>query len=483
MEYTQLRQNLEKILNDDMHNRVSLQEMRRDVFLNTENLQRVQQTIEEKDKMIVGLKSEGEKEQQKISQLSAELEELKNLMEWERAQHLQEKENFVNDLLKKDEELLKLKSDSELNSKNNAELTRLSIQNDEYASKIRELIYYIDGLNGQLELSKQINNDKEILSSEVLKLKSEMDLISEKLATAGERNELLNAQCAELQILLDAANQENNWVKNDVAELKSTYDETLQNWIQQKQLVDEDNVALSGANELLKLEVADTLIKYNSAVSEIERLQNSLHETEALFTEKNNIENTQNEELKDTISKLQNELEELNALSQKQIEKSSTELRQLTSFYENQVAQLKSEIDVLKLDYSNIEFERAQLHVKLEDLNIQLNESKSVEQNEGKSDEFIDKLFLQIDELTSAKQTLTDELESKIIQMGDLQNKLAEFRETIGNQNIAIQNLEKQRNQINLAETLFPGMEPEAVKNKIDELVREIDRCLSLLNA
>jgi hypothetical protein len=53
---------------------------------------------------------------------------------------------------------------------------------------------------------------------------------------------------------------------------------------------------------------------------------------------------------------------------------------------------------------------------------------------------------------------------------------------TIEEQNIEIENLRKQVEALEIAKSVESGEETGNVKNKIHDLVREIDRCIELLN-
>ena len=57
MEYLQLKDQLNKILNDDVQNRQSLQEFRRNVFLNSESTKKYELIISEKENELKKLSS------------------------------------------------------------------------------------------------------------------------------------------------------------------------------------------------------------------------------------------------------------------------------------------------------------------------------------------------------------------------------------------------------------------------------------------
>lgn len=57
MAYTDLKEELAKILNEDFNNRQSLQEVRRNVFLNSESNKKQQEIIAEKESKLYELRT------------------------------------------------------------------------------------------------------------------------------------------------------------------------------------------------------------------------------------------------------------------------------------------------------------------------------------------------------------------------------------------------------------------------------------------
>jgi hypothetical protein len=69
-------------------------------------------------------------------------------------------------------------------------------------------------------------------------------------------------------------------------------------------------------------------------------------------------------------------------------------------------------------------------------------------------------------------------------QVSSLLIKISDYSEVVENQLIDKNNLEKETNSVNLAKVLAGSLEnKKSVKLKINELLKEIDRCIANLKA
>ena len=141
---------------------------------------------------------------------------------------------------------------------------------------------------------------------------------------------------------------------------------------------------------------------------------------------------------------------------------------------------------VAKLKVEALEFEKSNLILKLEDLESQLSvKSETVvsETSSSADDAFIDKLFKQIDLLNDEKLLIQTENEEAHSAVSELQEKCSNLTQVIENQKNDISNLEETNKQIKLAQSLLAsGSDKTALKLKINELVREVDKCIALLS-
>lgn len=88
---------------------------------------------------------------------------------------------------------------------------------------------------------------------------------------------------------------------------------------------------------------------------------------------------------------------------------------------------------------------------------------------------------------------LTTDIENKIKKIVDLQSQLKkennhliqevhDLKKIVENQNVIIGNLENNLKILKIAKTLNKGKDNQQAKLKINELVREIEKCIALLN-
>ncbi|MCK9617633.1 MAG: hypothetical protein M0R21_07325 [Lentimicrobiaceae bacterium] len=77
---------------------------------------------------------------------------------------------------------------------------------------------------------------------------------------------------------------------------------------------------------------------------------------------------------------------------------------------------------------------------------------------------------------------LTERLQSLQVEKKELNQAIDNLKQTIEEQNSKIRELEEKLFTLKLVKTLNKGKENLAEKYKINELVREIDKCIGLLN-
>lgn len=79
------------------------------------------------------------------------------------------------------------------------------------------------------------------------------------------------------------------------------------------------------------------------------------------------------------------------------------------------------------------------------------------------------------------RQLAEDQLKNKT-EKENLINQSVKQQQTIEEQNKEIENLNKQVQALKIAKSVESTQETEKVKGKIKDLVREIDRCIEMLN-
>jgi chromosome segregation ATPase len=502
MSYTELKQELEKVLNEDLSNRQSLQEMRRDVFLRAESSQKTQSLMAEKESEISNLRSTiSEREndllshQQDVEKMQRALDEQRMAFESEREHYLAEIESLKNTiagLQPSQAELIALKEES----------GKLSIENTHFAAKIRELIFHIDEMNEQQE-ARRHSMEKELhdLRSELKNNQAEKNQLSIDLTESGAKEEEINALNEELEstktriILLESQRQtaveliqvlntHTTQLENQVKAVRDEFSYVVDRFVEEKDLLVQDNAELIAEMSLLKLENEDLYEEQKNHEARTQELQAQIDEFSDSLSELRSKEQI--------IHSLTEEKEKLNAMLSEfnsrpyvdeesytaQIEVLHSEIHSLTKSLDelNSASRLKSEA---------LEFEKANLLLKLEELESQLSSLKESKTEEPATDneEFIDKLFQQINLLNEEKSLLQTENEEAHTELKTLQASCSELSQIIENQKNTIESLEETNKQATLAEAfLGTAGDKTSLKLRINELVREIDRCIALLS-
>ena len=145
------------------------------------------------------------------------------------------------------------------------------------------------------------------------------------------------------------------------------------------------------------------------------------------------------------------------------------ELEGQLSSYKSSIELLNSQISELNTSISNYETEIASLK----------SATKADEQ-----DAFIDRLFKQIDTLSDERLSLLNEKEEMATQLLKMNETVATISQHIDSHNIDITELDNHRKNVILAgSSNNVSSEKTVMKKQINELVREIDKCIALLSA
>ncbi|MFN5182956.1 MAG: hypothetical protein ACK5D5_08015 [Bacteroidota bacterium] len=215
------------------------------------------------------------------------------------------------------------------------------------------------------------------------------------------------------------------------------------------------------------------------------------------------MKNSEIHELRENILELEKRLNELSVLDEVNSSLTS-KVDELTAFNEqlkvdlalaeNKSAELLSkneefssssvEIEELRQFADNLNSEKIKLEETITDLKRELfkAEEELSSSNLSISDEKIE-LNHKIEALKNESLNLKVQKEELEKQVSDLLKKLAEYGNVVESQKND-NNLEKLSNSANLAKVLAGSIENKrSAKLKINELLREIDRCIAALNA
>ncbi len=321
-----------------------------------------------------------------------------------------------------------------------AENTRLNTLTTMLKKRIAELEEQIVSLKHSADRAEE----NESRNAEVEKLTAEINVhieaiqqLEENVNSLGEKVSVMSAQLKQTSIEKDSLFHECTKLKNEIQTAEEIYNKLM------------EELKSSHSSELEKLN------------NELVELKNHTGSEEELA------------ELKAQLAALTTEKEELELAAQTNpgAEAKLVELQLLANELNAEKLKLEDTITDLKRELFKAE-------EKLESL-----ETESKEQNE----EFIEGLFKKIDLLNEKSQKLELQKEEVEMQIPALLAKIETLSEIIGSQNnISGKNeelgLEKDNNSPNLAGMLADSIkDKKSAKLKINELVREIDRCIAML--
>ena len=436
MEYVDLKEKLEKLLTEDLSNRNSLQDTRRNLFLNSEGAKFQKELISQKELEINSLTLLVEKKKSIL-----QLKELQEKFSSTEEKHQQEIEEVTAKL-----------QDTE-------QLTRLSIQNEEYTAKIRELIYHVDKQNTEIETLKNELSTKADTGSKLSPL--DIDALQKKAndyERLSEKLDLITNSERTLKLLV-ASQNENHVVA--INTLKQQSEEMATGWqLQQEQLITDNAILL--ADLALITEQYEALQQNTTSDTAVESL----------------VDNSQTE--KEHLSS------ELKAVKQ--------ELDMILQQRDGKVVLLQSEINSLQSQIASLQQnihqeteEKQKLSEQLAELTsiVSTKESELNATTSFKTDDeaFIDKLLSQVNLLNEQKHTFETLYESSETGLKEATETLSNLTQVVENQKSAISDLEQTNKNIKLAQTLMLQVKDKtAAKQAINELVREIERCIALLS-
>ncbi len=417
MEYIDLKEKLEKLLTEDLSNRNSLQDTRRNLFLNSEGAKTQQQLVSQKDIEINSLNLLVEKKKNILQLKDDEIEVLKNQLH-DANQKLVDAEAV--------HQVEKEKISSKL--QNTEEFTKLSIANEEYTAKIRELIYFVDKQNTEIEaLKTELASTTEVADNSI-----ELERLLEKL------NLIANSERT-LKQLVASQNLEIQNHHTALSSLKNEAEEITIGWQQQQEQLILDNATLQADFSLLNQQYLDLQLEVQTK-SEIK----AEDETEIEFTFENLIKSVEIE----------------NKHQSYEVEAVKHELEVIFQQRDEKMMLLQSEISSLQAQIASLQ------------------EVILTETEEKHS------LSSQLSELTSIVSQKENQLNSPLDETVYQSNEtLTNLTQVVENQKNAISNLEHTNKNIKLAQTLMLQLKDKtAAKQAINELIREIEKCIALLS-
>jgi hypothetical protein len=103
--------------------------------------------------------------------------------------------------------------------------------------------------------------------------------------------------------------------------------------------------------------------------------------------------------------------------------------------------------------------------------------------NTEEHDAFIDRLFKQIDVLNDERLSLLTEKEQMANQLLKMNDVVSTLSQNVESQDIDVTSLNNHRKNVILGTNSGANGEKSQMKKQINDLVREIDKCIALLSA
>ena len=425
MAYAELKEKLEKLLTEDLSNRSTLQDARRNLFLNSEGTKVQQQLIAEKQGEITSLNLLVEKKKTILQLKDDQINSIK-----ERADQLEEKLSSLETAFDTERssflnKIALLEQEVRSGASNSSKVSELSIQNEEFAAKIRELIYHIDAQNTELEELRNQVADKSQTETQ-LQILQEKNQENERLQ---ERSDLLFASEQRLKMLVSSQNNEIEALNKQSNTFKKQIEDIAAGWqMQQDQLII-DNANLLAELSLVKEASVNDLnettasltVELTSLRSEIESLQSTnsdlLAELDLLKESSINTINETTSLLSEEVTGLKSEIQNLNTTNADL----SAELELLK---ESSINTINETTSILSEELASIKAEKEILYTTNADLLAELDLVK--ESFRSKEDEITSSLSAQLSSLTSEKEGLLETNATLLIEISSLKEALSQ---------------------------------------------------------
>ena len=432
-----------------------------------EELSRAQHHNEYHSEIITSLNSELQARNTELADVSARLGEVEFLLRNEAERCLSvtaEFEQFRQNAL--------LSSDEKINELNN-QIVSLNHAHSEY---VQELHGKIESLGTELgNMSAVFEKTTNNLSETELSL----ELKSQELEAAAAQIESLLAEVEEKDAAIESVKSETEvGLTAKLKEKETEYEKLL---VENANLIEEIDIAQDKVEaqeaeiQILKAEI-DEIRSQSLGKAEYFKETLSAKNFEITNLEANNAAYLQE------ISQLKNEVIGL----EKQLEataQSSEGLAQLQHNFDQLTAEkhdLLNEIGALTHTITSLNESALSLNDRLTAYEAEIETLKSGA--ESTRDEYTDRLYKQIDILNSERMSLLDEKDQLAQQLLKMNEVIGSISQQVDSEQIDVGGLNNHRKNVILA-TNSEGNQGSPMKKQINELVREIDKCIALLSA
>jgi len=328
----------------------------------------------------------------------------------------------------------------------------------------------------------EMNAQIERLNLEVTNMGLVFQDATNQLAEAESRIESKNSELSALQARLVELESQHTNVEGDFETFKSEFQLTIQEELHARDL---EYQKLLSENSILINEIEQSANKQDALEGELSLLKDEQEQMRLQglaksedFKESLALKQTEIESLQENLSRMISEHQELRLENQVLSDK----LQQNSTILQSENQTLLSQITELKHMVSGLELKLSEANAKTEALEKEL-QQLSAGQSQQEQDAFVDRLFKQIDLLNDQRLALLDEKEQMAGQLLKMNEAIGSISQQVDNESIDVRGLNNHRKNVILAGNSSQNEDVSGMKVQINNLVREIDKCIALLSA
>jgi chromosome segregation ATPase len=481
---------------------------------------------------VENLKSElASKENELRDGYEKQIEELRSSQQVVLSQAVLNHENKITSLINEYEEKLAntLIHSTSQNSKLNEELSRVQTEHNGSGERIDSLTLELESKDQEISrLSARLNEIEFQLQDGSLSVSDQVNELNQQITSLNQSHseyvEELNSQIDNLTHEMKNMGLLLEGTTNSLGETELALENKIKELKNASIQIDELNTKLQSADasdlvncmnekyQEQELEFKKLLAENTNLISEIDIAQDKIEAQEGEITLlKGELEEVRQQSLgkseyfKETLANRNFEITNLEAnnaalnlelshlknevaVLRDQTQHSSHSNIQLAVLQQNfdivaaEKLTLSSEIDVLQTVISGLNESVLAMNEKINAYEDEIHLLKSNVKAE-ENDAFIDKLFKQIDELNDQKLALLDEKEQMAGQLLKMNEMIGSISQQVDSEHIDVTSLNNHRKNIILANNSGGASEKSQMKEQINDLVREIDKCIALLSA
>ncbi len=328
----------------------------------------------------------------------------------------------------------------------------------------------------------EMNAQIERLNLEVTNMGLVFQDATNQLAEAESRIESKNSELSALQARLVELESQHTNVEGDFETFKSEFQLTIQEELHARDL---EYQKLLSENSILINEIEQSANKQDALEGELSLLKDEQEQMRLQglaksedFKESLALKQTEIESLQENLSRMISEHQELRLENQVLSDK----LQQNSTILQSENQTLLSQITELKHMVSGLELKLTEANAKTEALEKEM-QQLSAGQSQQEQDAFVDRLFKQIDLLNDQRLALLDEKEQMAGQLLKMNEAIGSISQQVDNESIDVRGLNNHRKNVILAGNSSQNEDVSGMKVQINNLVREIDKCIALLSA